>query len=658
MTGLETKMAVDVLKPASGFIDALLAPKIAKVRKWATEKDLESYFEGVDKLTLLLERYVERVINRASWISTLVFPQEKVPLGRLYEPVVLVRREGANGLRGRDVYELDLSAESLSVLIIDEAGMGKSTYAKHLCIEVCAKSDRIPILFDLASYESDKTLIENLAKDFDEIDYDFDRPLFRKLIVKGKFFVILDGFDEAPTETQDKIRSEIRSFNEKKGGTTLVITSRPQERMPSLAGGVNLSLRSLDEKQAISILERFDKLTGLTIGVRLKDELPQIPKRFLQTPLLVSLLYRTYGYNNSIAERISVFYSEIFEALYKGHDLTKSGYVRVKQSGLDIDKFRELLRAFSFLYIIKATGRQQSFDSLLDIVGEAQKLCSFPAVNARHFLDDLLLAVPLLSRDGLTLKFMHLSIAEYFAAEYLTHKENAKDFVSYIVGGPLSEKFIEVVEYLYEIAPSLYKEVVTVPIAKRFLSEKSTNVEDPIYQTLTFTDRWAISIWPYDEVVGEDNGVRLPTQPFSYSMATFMYGSVEDVQYVACCALSNRMAVPDGAWLDLTAKIRENIDEKRVNRDQDITDLVANFELNVWHLCDSALIQKNIGINALQSFLMSLFPFRNGRRFNARLGGVRVITVDKCDAAIHSLESLRGAESSIAEVLKGLAKPA
>ncbi|WP_305819430.1 hypothetical protein [Photobacterium leiognathi] len=41
MSGIEEKIALEAIKPASGFINALLATKIEKVKLWATEKELK-----------------------------------------------------------------------------------------------------------------------------------------------------------------------------------------------------------------------------------------------------------------------------------------------------------------------------------------------------------------------------------------------------------------------------------------------------------------------------------------------------------------------------------------------------------------------------------------------------------------------------------------
>lgn len=657
MTGLEAKMAVDVLKPASGLIDALLGPKIAKVRKWANEKDLEAHFKNGEKLGSLLERYIERTITRVSFLSTLVFPQEKVSLEILYEPVSLIRKDGVNGRSSEEIYQLDLNLKGLCALIVDEAGMGKSTYAKHLCIEIFQRTEKVPILFDLADYEKDKSLVENLAKDFDEIDCNFDRQLFKMLLVKGKFFVILDGFDEAPSEAQDQMRSEIKAFNEKKGDTALVITSRPQERIPSLTGAISLSLRSLSEKQATSILDRYDRLTHLDIGKRLKSEINRIPERFLETPLLVSLLYRTYGFNNSIAEKISVFYTEIYEALYKGHDLTKSGYVRQKQSALDIDKFRELLRAFSFLYIIKLATKPHTYDSLLNLVQEAQGLCSFPAIVSRTFLDDLLLAVPLLSRDGLSLKFMHLSIAEYFASEYIANRNDAKSFAANIVNGPLREKFKETIEYLYEIAPVVYQEVIIVPMAEKFLRERSSEVQDTLYQTLTFTNKWAISVWLREEVYKNKGHMNIPKPPIDASSQYYVYGTADNKEFVAVCAFDKGENIPDGAWMELTTKIRESSMFNPTERDEEISELIKVLNVGTWYIHDSEDIKNNCGLNSIQTLINYVQFGRGGRRLNNKLGDVRAISRDRCEQVIDSLNSLRGAESNISDLLKGLVIP-
>lgn len=95
MDGIEANIAKKMLKPATGFVEAILDPKIEKVRKWSENRELKKFLNNNEKLFELLENYIERMIRRASFISTIVFPQQKIPLQKVYVPIYTIERNSA-----------------------------------------------------------------------------------------------------------------------------------------------------------------------------------------------------------------------------------------------------------------------------------------------------------------------------------------------------------------------------------------------------------------------------------------------------------------------------------------------------------------------------------------------------------------------------------
>lgn len=659
MDGIESKIAKDMLKPASGLVDALLSAKIEKLKAWAHRKELLKNMKE-DKLQVILEKYILRVLKRSSELSTIVFPQSKILLETVYEPIHLGKGDD-DWLFEVDAtnYSIDSNKQEKSYLIVDKAGMGKSTYSKYLSLKLLKDSDFIPILFELSEYDSQMSLIENLATSFDDIDSVFNRDLFRKLIVEGYFFIIFDGFDEAPAEHQDILRKQLREFNEKKGLASLLVTSRPHERLPDLIDTEKFSLKKLSKEQAISLIKKYDLVSKANIGESLSKDIEKVPDNFLETPLLVGLLYRTYGFNNSIAQKISVFYSEIYDALYKGHDLTKAGFVRKKESDLDIDEFRQLLRAFSFLYIAKSSEGRHSLDYLNELASEAQKLCSFEDVSTRSFLSDLLLAVPLIYRDGNTYKFMHRSIAEYFSAEYICNTENKKKMLETILSSPSRKSFEEAIEYIHELSPSLYQEVVTLPIAKDYLKKYSDSTASDLFCTMQFTQNFLISYWKVEDVaeIEEDSrqtiNVPRTEKNLNHSSSSYMYGDFNDIRYVACCS-SNRSSinVPDGAWVDLTDCLlgdETHFDYLRIESDKNIEELVSNLDEGTFYDSNSLLDYSNF------SSIIELLARQNmrfSRKLNDRGNSTRVISLIKCKKLVEKIRSIHDAQNDLSILMQ------
>jgi hypothetical protein len=134
-------LATEALKPVSSIVDALLGPKIESIRKSAKKRELRARLQ--DKtVNDLLENYFRRLLRRVSEIKTLVFPEQMLPLTTIYEPLLLAKTisqpsvDAAIRNESSNKSVVDFTAQALepgvNYLIVDAAGMGKSTFSKHL----------------------------------------------------------------------------------------------------------------------------------------------------------------------------------------------------------------------------------------------------------------------------------------------------------------------------------------------------------------------------------------------------------------------------------------------------------------------------------------------------------------------------------------------
>ncbi|HEX8213530.1 MAG TPA: NACHT domain-containing protein [Longimicrobium sp.] len=396
-----------------------------------------------------------------------------------------------------DVPSAELRRDGARTFVVDGAGMGKSTYVRHLINEAIGADDAVPVLLELSRIRDGETLMGALAREFDELDREFDRELIYRLFAVGRFLFILDGLDEVASERRREMLAQIEELGRGSEKSALVVTTRPETPLPNISGARTVTIRPLTLGQAESLVRRYDRALGeLDIGARLTTRFPAIPKRFLQTPLLVTLLYRTFAYTKSIEVSITIFYDELFNALYKGHDLTKSGYVRDKASELDVATFRRLLRAFSFLTIVnqKATSLRGEAEAQ-EFTTSASGLSSVSPASSAAFVEDLLSAVPLLVREGNALRFVHKSIAEFFAAEYLVYGDpDGEQMISDILNGALVGRFAEVLDFIADLDPPLFRRAVVAPVASQAALHAPD--DDPLFRTLTFMGTVVLGRWP------------------------------------------------------------------------------------------------------------------------------------------------------------------
>ncbi|HCD5850071.1 TPA: hypothetical protein NDS87_005138, partial [Enterobacter cloacae] len=134
----------------------------------------------------------------------------------------------------------------------------------------------------------------------------------------------------------------------------------------------------------------------------------------------VSLLFCSYKFKPVIPRRKDLFYSQVFEALFETHDLSKeTGYVRKKQSGLDITEFYILLRRLAF-WCLKNNGRleftRSEFEMVMLEISSNLKGITF---KPSSFINDLIYAVPIFVKEGALFRWAHKSLMEYFCAEFI-----------------------------------------------------------------------------------------------------------------------------------------------------------------------------------------------------------------------------------------------
>lgn len=466
----EEKAALEVIKPVGGLVGALIGPKIEKLKCWAEKRELKNQLDP-EALAKILESYLITLSSRTSTISSICFPQKDFSIERAYEPLFLEEYSNFHSEQRLPISEIVDNLDQ-SCLIIDSAGMGKSTFSKYLITQILYKSDRIPILFELRRSKPDIDLIESIAKELDPLGKTFSRELFYELVQSGKFIIVLDGFDEVEYERQHEVADQINQMSVKGQQNTLVLTTRPQELIPTVLNGKLYQFSDFSNSQAENLVRRLDDISGLDIGERLIAEFDNVPTDFLKNPLLVSLLYTTFGSNNTIADRICTFYSDIYHALYKGHDLiNKNGFEREKYSGLDYEQFRVLLRALCFQMILKRKASFSSPSEAFEYINNAAQLSKVELKSPNGYFNDLLNAVPLLQKEGGDYKFLHKTIIEYFAAEYIVYRSDSESILKKMFTSRSFGAFEQVFNFVYELAVETYDSVVTKYHAEKIVEE-------------------------------------------------------------------------------------------------------------------------------------------------------------------------------------------
>lgn len=504
------------------ILDTLLEATRPWAKKIVEEKFLpyvhklgyEFYLKGkkLNKLKSAMTDYLTRTNVQCSVINSLAFPNILKAIDDIYEPLILSAMDSAEDKCYRVVNGSLFVNEHSHVLIIDNAGMGKSTLMKKMVVDTIKYTDLIPVYVEL------RTLVD--APIVEQIKHllGLDSTDSNDLVKKFPFVYFFDGIDEIPFDLKNSIIRRIRAFSDDFNSSKIVITSRPDNSLLELHGYSRYKIKPLDIKQSYSLLKLYDAASfairnQFFLSKKLISEIESMRNKesiieFLTTPLYVSLLFCAYKYKPVIPRKKDLFYSQVYEALFETHDLSKeTGYVRKKQSNLDITDFSLILRRLAF-WCLKNNGRLEFRRAELeacisDIVSSIKGIHVKPSA----FMHDLITSVPLFVREGALYRWSHKSLMEYFSAEFICIevKEERGDVLLKLYNSNSPMQYKNILELCADIDYTTFRKSVVKTCLEEythslgFISNNNalSDVDKEIWASASFFTDMILKLTPY-----------------------------------------------------------------------------------------------------------------------------------------------------------------
>lgn len=390
---------------------------------------------SVDKLRAsfasTFQKHLEITYGRCANVRTIFSNDRYIPLSSIY--VNLTLTHGTKVCRDEDII---LNSTKLgNIVVVGTGGAGKTMLMRHLALMMYQKPlGKIPLFIELRQLprhdpkEFYQTIYEMITPERDQKNY----SLFLEGMRAGVFVLQLDGLDEvAPSQREQVFHSIQRiplDFPELQviASTRPEIDTRPWDHFSAYkVNGINLDQARL----LISKIEYPENLKSKFIAL-LDDSFYNKHVTFLSVPLLCTLMLITFNEFHEIPSRVTVFYEQAFETLYRRHDTSKEGFFkRVFSTNLSSDRFRTLFSAFCYRTL--AFNEVSFSDERLRL--HIRKACEATEieVNADDFASDLVSAVCMIMRDGLKLHFIHRSFQDYFAAIYILRHRGPDTFEVY-----------------------------------------------------------------------------------------------------------------------------------------------------------------------------------------------------------------------------------
>ena len=383
------------------------------------------YEQHLVPMTTHFEDYIKSAYERHSVVSTLVLRNSKRRLKDIYVPLTIQEENNAEEKAVMEKYPMEFMRKHPKMIIRDTAGMGKTTLVKRLFLSAIDEVLAIPVIVELRRITKDNTLLDIVQGQIDSLAETFDHNLLLRLIQQGGFVFFFDGYDEVLNEQKSLVTEEIKSLVSKAPSNIYIITSRPEISLMTFGDFSVFTIQPLKENEATALLRKYDN-NGEVSNI-LIDKLNKISytniKGFLRTPLLTSLLFTAFDYKQKVPIRKDEFYQQVFDAYFESHDLTKDGgYVRKKQSGLNMSDFKKVLRYLGFKCLKRQFQIEFTKGELASLLDEIQNEYSGQHFVSEDFIKDIVTAVPLFVKDGIYYRWIHKSMQEYFAAMFI-HKD-------------------------------------------------------------------------------------------------------------------------------------------------------------------------------------------------------------------------------------------
>ena len=467
----EVLIAVAAKSLVEGFIKNYALPKLSKLAH-SISKEGKAYLSLNSNAFIA---YYKRAYNNYSIINTLAFKERVKKLKDIYIPLTIypVDNKKEKKLTKIEGYPKELLDKYGRILITDTAGMGKSTLMKRMFLDVIDGQFGIPIFIELRRLNENNDILNEVAIQLGGLNDGFDKGILETLFVDGEFIFFFDGYDEISSSNKAFVTRNIQDFVAQAPNNKYILTSRPEEELACFGEFQEFRIRELKKVESYDLLRKYDisgKTSRLLIS-KLETGNYSMINEFLKNPLLVSLLFAVFDFKQTIPLKKHIFYRQVFDAYFDSHDLSKGdSYVHEKKSNLDLDDFDKVMRKIGYECLRKQKIEFEK-DELLNIIDSAKSGFSNLNFASTSLLGDLLKAVPLFCQDGMYYKWVHKSLQEYFAAEFIykDSKNNQDAILTTLYKSKKIDLYINLLDLYFDIDPVGFQKNIVKPLLESYV---------------------------------------------------------------------------------------------------------------------------------------------------------------------------------------------
>ena len=285
------------------------------------------------RFKLGFNEYISQQATRYANVKTIIGSNIPLTLKDVYVNLY-VSKDRHNDKRNnvRDDDFLRIGGDLKRIVFTATAGAGKSMLMRYLFfLFLSEQSERLPVFIELRDINDypDSSILEFIKDKIQEHIPGFTVDQLKYALKEGMIALFLDGYDEIDHDRRRKRAREIISLAGRYNESIIFVSSRPDEAFIGWERFTNYQLSAFTENQVRNLIQKvpYDENIKALFVKKLDTGLYETHKEFLINPLLTFMMLITLEQFAEIPAKIHLYYEYAFEALFKRHDVTKSGGV-------------------------------------------------------------------------------------------------------------------------------------------------------------------------------------------------------------------------------------------------------------------------------------------------------------------------------------------
>lgn len=497
------------------------------------ESHISDYLDNAkkkhSKVRIILDKDIERPFYEYYVESDLQWKQRATKKQKDSKEEALIEKPKLRNL---------IADYSNCIILCGTGGQGKSMMLTHFflsSIEDYKNSHVIPVFVSLKNFKTQiPDIMEYAFGVFTKLGGRLNSDQFKQMFKNGQGALFLDGIDEIPHELVNDFERKIEDLVDEYGDSLFVMTSRPFGPYNTLYSFNRFSVLYLSPLSMPQALELIGNLKGSNVDEELKSKflrdlknrLFTEKKDFAENPLLLTIMFMTYGQFGEVPSQMHKFYHEAYLTLAYRHDSMKGGYRRLLKTGLTTDRFKDYFSEFcarTFLTDQYELTEEQCSLIFKDLNYRKKDNCN---ALASDFMYDAVTNLCLMIYEGSDYYFVHRSFQEYFCALFYSQFKEKK---LYNIGMAFERKHNKssgdkAFEMLYEMIPEKINEFIIVPYIDSLI--------DPDEDDSTAFEAFLINVYEsYGFDVGNDGpeymGGNIPSKHYLYEFIVNEFGLTE-----------------------------------------------------------------------------------------------------------------------------------